>query len=287
MKVFIMDVTKCGGCRTCQIACKDEHCGNDWMPYAKPQPETGQFWLKVKENVRGTVPKVKLAYVPVMCQHCADAPCITACANKAIYQRDDGLVIIDPAKCRGSKLCVDACPYGAIYFNMGLGIAQKCTGCAHLLDRGWPIKEPRCVDYCGNACLKFGEESDFAAEIAKAEVLPPNFGTAPKTRVYYLGLPKRFIAGTVFDPDKDEVVIGATCTLSGDGTGSVKTDGFGDFWFDGLKVGTFSLKIDAGGKTFTKDSIKTDKDVNLGAVALAGGSAANPAPVYPPKGVAK
>ena len=45
-KVFAIDVAKCNGCYGCQIVCKDEHCGNDWRPYAAPQPETGQFWMR-------------------------------------------------------------------------------------------------------------------------------------------------------------------------------------------------------------------------------------------------
>jgi len=263
-KVFIFDTAKCNGCYDCQIACKDEHCGNDWMPYARPQPETGQFWLKLDEHVRGTVPKVKLAYVPSLCQHCDDAPCILSCPSEAISKRSDGLVIIDPVECTGCQLCIDACPYSVIYFNQGLKLAQKCTGCAHLLDRGWPIKEPRCADACIPGGLKFGEETEFSAEIAEAErMLPEN-----KPRVYYLNLPKRFIGGTLYDPDTEEVVIGATCTLSGADSGTTTTDGFGDFWFEGLAVGTYSLTIEKDGKTLTKDDISTEKDVNLGDIAL-------------------
>src|SRR5512146_1164985 len=111
MKVFVMDTSKCNGCYNCQIVCKDEHCGNDWTPYAKPQPETGQFWMKIRESERGKTPQLKVAYVPVACQHCADAPCAAACAPKAIYTRPDGLVVIDPAKCNGCQMCVTACPY--------------------------------------------------------------------------------------------------------------------------------------------------------------------------------
>jgi len=267
MKVFVFDTKKCQGCYNCQIACKDEHCGNDWTPYAKPQPETGQFWLKLEEHIRGTVPKVKLAYVPNMCMHCDDAPCIPACSNEAIYKRDDGLVIIDPAKCTGSQLCIDACPYGVIYFNVELHISQKCTGCAHLLDRGWPITEPRCTDACTPGALRFGEEADFSAEISQAEVMLPEENTQP--RVHYLNLPKRFIAGTIYDPAAKEVIIGATCTLSGDGSGTATTDEFGDFWFEELAVGTFSLKIEADGKSETIPDISTEKDVNLGDIAVA------------------
>jgi Fe-S-cluster-containing dehydrogenase component len=238
------------------------------MPYAKPQPETGHFWYKLNENVRGTVPQVKVSYVPVMCMHCDDAPCITACPSKAIFNRADGLVIIDPAKCQGRQLCLDSCPYGVIFFNETLKLAQKCTGCAHLIDRGWPIKEPRCVDSCAGKALQFGEEAAFSGLIATAEVLEPNFGPKLKARVYYLNLPKRFIAGTVYDPVAREVIKGATCTLSGDGTGTAKTDGFGDFWFEGLKVGTFSLKIEAAGKTKTINNISTEKDASLKDIPL-------------------
>ena len=62
MKAFVMDLAICNGCYCCQIACKDEHVANDWTPYAKPQPDYGQFWMKMEEKVRGTVPKVKVSY---------------------------------------------------------------------------------------------------------------------------------------------------------------------------------------------------------------------------------
>lgn len=270
MKVFIFDAAKCNGCYSCQVSCKDEHCGNDWTPYAKPQPETGQFWFKLNEYVRGTIPKVKVAYVPTMCMHCDEGPCIPACPMAAITKREDGMVLIDPAKCNGCQLCVNACPYNAIFFNRALRVAQKCTGCAHLLDRGWPIKEPRCVDACITGALRFGEESEFAEEIAKAEVLEPKSGESPKPRVYYINLPKRFIAGTVYDPEAEEVVIGANVTLSGDASATTTTDEFGDFWFEGLEVGSYKVVIEASGfPTKEIDAISTEEDVNLGDIALA------------------
>mgnify|MGYP001027956800 CR=1 FL=1 len=266
MKAFVIDVRKCSGCYSCQLVCKDEHCGNDWMPYAKPQPDIGHFWGRLDEYVRGAMPQVKISYVFVPCQHCANAPCIKACPlEDTLYRRDDGLVIIDPKKCNGCKKCISACPYKAIYFNDALNITQKCTGCAHLLDRGW--KEPRCTDVCAHGAIKFGEEKDLKEWIDKAEILNPEFGVKP--RIYYIGLPKKFIAGTVYDPVAEEVIIGAKCILTGDGgTYTTTTDEFGDFWFEGLGVGTFTLKIEFNGKTLTMDSISTEKDVSLGDIAL-------------------
>jgi tetrathionate reductase subunit B len=263
MKVFVVDVSLCNGCYNCQIACKDEHAGNDWTPYAKPQPDTGQFWLKLNEFVRGTVPKVKVHYIPRLCMHCSKAPCLSDCRVKAINRREDGMVIIDPAVCNGCRKCLNSCPYGVIYFNEDIKMAQKCTGCAHLLDRGW--KEPRCVDACPTEALKFGEESDLHDLIAIAEVLNPEFGTRP--RIYYLNVPNKFVAGTVYYPVEEDVVIGATCTLTDLGSGkklTTTTDGFGDFWFEGLKKGTFSLRIEKDGKAIAIDAISTEMDVNLG-----------------------
>ena len=92
MKAFIVDLSVCNGCYCCQIACKDEHVANDWTPYAKPQPDTGQFWIKVGERVRGSVPKVKISYTPNMCMHCDDAKCMDGCKRGRRIQDNAGQV---------------------------------------------------------------------------------------------------------------------------------------------------------------------------------------------------
>ncbi len=182
-KVMVIDLAICNGCHNCQVSCKDEHVGNDWTPIARPQPDTGQFWNKVINLERGTVPKVMVTYHHSICQHCEDAPCMKACPQEAIYRRPDGIVIIDPEKCRGNQLCLEACPYeNVIYFNDDLNIAQKCTFCAHLLDEGWT--ETRCSDACPTGAFTFGEEADLKELIARAELLKPELPTRP--RVYYL-----------------------------------------------------------------------------------------------------
>jgi Fe-S-cluster-containing dehydrogenase component len=236
------------------------------MPYARPQPDYGQFWIKIDEKVRGTVPKVKVTYTPLMCTHCDDAKCMEACKADAIYRREDGMIVIDPAKCTGCKLCPDACPSGSIYFNENLNLAQKCTGCSHLIDDGWDV--PRCVDSCPTDALRYGEESDLKDLIDKAELLDNGCG---KGHVYYLNLPRKFVAGTVYDPAEKEVVIGATCTLkdAGGASHTVETDAFGDFWFNGLPDGhTYSLKIEKGAAAKTINNISTAVDVNLGDIAM-------------------
>ena len=270
MKGFYIDLSVCNGCYCCQIACKDEHVANDWTPYAKPQPDTGQFWIGINEYVRGQVPKVKVTYIPRMCNHCDDAPCIAQCEFDAIEKRDDGIVLINPDKCTGCKLCKDTCPHDAIFFNDNLNLAQKCTGCTHLLDNDPEWTVPRCVDQCPTDALRFGEEADFADFIAEAEFLNPEAGT--KSRVYYKNLPKKFIGGTLYDPVEKEVIIGAKCSLKDVESGDVftaETDNFGDFWFRKLEDDrTFTLTIEKDGKQKVMEGITTNIDLSLGDIPM-------------------
>jgi len=269
-KVLVINYNICNGCYNCQVACKDEHVANDWSPIAKPQPDTGQFWNKVYDNVRGQVPKVRMTYEHSICQHCDDAPCIPACNVDAIYKRPDGAVVIDPDKCRGNQLCMSACPYeNVIYFNDDLNIAQKCTFCAHLIDRGWT--ETRCSDACPTGAFTFGDEEDLKDVIAKAEFLKPELPTRP--RVYYLNLPKKWIAGEVFDQEADECTQGATVTATNTQTGetvSTTTDHYGDFWLKDLLDGSYALLIEKAGYLTQKlgPFDATQKDVNVGGIGM-------------------
>ena len=179
---IIMDVTKCNGCYNCFLACKDEYCGDDFLPYSVSQPMTGQFWMKIIEKERGRYPKVKVNYTAVPCMHCDKPTCVEMAQKGAIYKRPDGIVIIDPNKAAGQKNLVSTCPYRVIYWNEEKQVAQKCTMCAHLLDKGW--KEPRCVEACPTAALVFGDLDDPTSEIAK---ILASGKTAIFLNDYYLG----------------------------------------------------------------------------------------------------
>jgi Fe-S-cluster-containing dehydrogenase component len=272
MKTLLIDVRRCIGCYNCQIACKDEHVGNNWLPYAKAQEE-GQFWMKVSYRESGKLPKVRSRWIPSLCMHCDDAPCAKVCPHNAIKIRNDGIVLIDPEVCQGEQKCREACPYDAIYFNDELKISQKCTFCAHLLDQGW--KEPRCVTACPTDALCFGEEEELKDLIARAELLPSHKGEkgeAPQVRVFYLNLPKLFIAGEVYDPVTDECLEGVIVTLSNMAKGETyqaKTDNYGDFWLEPISTGEYSLLAEKEGY-YPKEirSIQVDRDLNLGEIKL-------------------
>ena len=216
---LIIDVARCHDCNNCFLACKDEFVGNDWPPTARAQPDRGQRWMNIHRRERGGYPLVEVAYLPKPCQHCKNPPCLKAARNGAVTVRQDGIVLIDPDKAVGQKQLVDACPYGAIFWNETDQSPQKCTLCAHLLDEGW--KEPRCVQVCPTGAmqeLQIGKRR-VAADGTDGEGLAaylPEQKTGP--RVLYKNLKRfthGFIAGSVALADTDECAENARVVLTG------------------------------------------------------------------------
>ena len=126
------------------------------------------------------------------------------------------------------------------------------------------------MDACPTGALKFGEEEDLKDLIAKAELLHPEAKAGP--RVYYIGMPKRFVAGGVYDPEADECLEDATVTLkdaAGKEVATAQTDSFGDFWFEGLEVGVYSARVEKSGYLPREiTDISTEKDINIGDLEL-------------------
>lgn len=255
MKAFVFDSAKCNGCHNCQVACKDEHVGNEWAPYAKPQPDTGQFWCKIDETVHGQVPKVRVEYKLRMSGH-GDA--LLEAAPECTYRTDEGFVIIDPEKSKGRKDLAEKFP-GEVFWNEELQIPQKCTGCQHLVEIG---EMPHCVDMCPTGALSFGEMDELDLDDA---VQADEGGI-----FFYRNLPGLFIGGEVYDPAQDEIIEGAKAVLIGpDGkTEETQTDYFGDFWFEKLEPGAYSLNVEANGYESYETTIELEKSLNVGAIAL-------------------
>jgi Fe-S-cluster-containing dehydrogenase component len=269
---IVVDVTKCNGCYNCFLACKDEYCGNDFPPYSLSQPMTGQYWMRIVEKERGKYPKVKVAYTAIPCMHCDDAACVKFACGEAIYRRPDGIVIIDPEKAKGQKELLSSCPYRVIYWNEEKQLPQKCTMCAHLLDQGW--KEPRCVEACPTEALVFGDLDDPDSAVSKlatsgkTEPLREEYRMGEKIR--YIGLPKRFIAGSVVFKDTDECAEGVKVTITREGEKKTGlTNNYGDFEFEDLPSDkTYAVKVEAPGYRSQTLDAKTNIDIFLGDIFL-------------------
>lgn len=276
---MIIDVGKCGDCNNCFLACKDEYLDNDFPPHSAAQPRHGHRWINIMRKERGAFPMVDVAYLPMPCMHCDDARCVAAARNGAAYKRSDGIVIIDPIKAKGQRELVDACPYGAVWWNPERGLPQKCSFCVHLLEEGW--KEPRCVQACPTGAMRvLRAEAGEMQRIAEAEglrVLGPEHGTRP--RVYYKDLDRYdrcFVAGSVaVEIDgATNCLEGAKVTLTraSEKLAEASTDSFGDFKFDGLEQasGRYSMRIEHPNCETRTVEVDLETSVSIGTLWLAG-----------------
>lgn len=274
---LIVDVAKCTNCQLCTLASMDEYVGNDWPGYTAPMPKHGHRWIDIRQKERGQVPMLDIAYVPTMCNHCDDAPCLKAAKDGAVVKRADGIVVIDPVKARGQRQIVEACPYGHVWWNEELGLPQHWPFDAHLIDQGW--KQTRGEQSCPTGAMRaLLVEDDEMAKMARAEqleVMAPELGTRP--RVYYRNLWRyttAFIGGTLSQADGGTVdcVEGARVTLLKDGQAVAETasDNYGDFKFDRLpeESGDYRLEVAAPGLARTAVAAKLGASVNLGEIRL-------------------
>lgn len=275
---MIIDVAECTNCQLCTLSAMDEYVGNDWPGYAAPMPKHGHRWIDILQKERGQFPFMDIAYVPTMCNHCDDAPCIKAAGDDgAIRKRDDGIVIIDPEKAKGRKELVDACPYGHIWWNEELQLPQAWPFDAHLIDQGWT--QTRGQQACPTGAMRSvkieDEEMARMAADEGLEVIKPELGTKP--RVWYRNLwrySKAFIGGSVSSASAGIVdcVEGARVTLVKDGktVAETETDNYGDFKFDKLdeNSGAYAIEIAAEGHESKTVETELTESVYLGEIRL-------------------
>jgi tetrathionate reductase subunit B len=173
---MLIDVRRCIGCHSCSVACKIEN---------EVPPGVYASWVKVTE--KGTYPNVGVSFLPSLCNNCDHPICLTNCPVQATWQREDGIVVVDPHRCIGCKYCMASCPYDVRFINPLKRIVQKCSFCAHRVDAGL---EPACVATCLGHARIFGDILDRQSEIHQVmsrnsvQVLKPEMGTRPQ--VYYI-----------------------------------------------------------------------------------------------------
>lgn len=197
---FLIDTTKCIGCGNCIRACKREN--RVLKPFFRTWVERYQMTDKnhvfidspnggydgfPHKKVEGKV--VKGFFVPKICNHCRNTPCIQVCPVHASYQSPEGVVLIDKKRCIGCGYCVQACPYGSRYMDPRTHTADKCTWCYHRITKGLL---PVCVAVCPTETRQFGnlkEKNSTIKELLESErveVLKPHLNTKPFC--FYIGL---------------------------------------------------------------------------------------------------
>lgn len=273
---MIIDVAECTNCNLCTLATMDEYVGNEFPGYSASMPRHGHKWIDILQKERGQAPTVDVAYVPTMCNHCDNSPCV-AKGGGAVKKRDDGIVLIDPVKAKGRVDLVDACPYGHIWWNDELQLPQTWTFDAHLIDQGW--RQTRGQQSCPTGAMRaICVEDDAMERIAieqKLETMKPKLGTKP--RVYYKNLWRYltcFIAGSASTEANGVVdcLASATVRLVKDGAtiAETATDNYGDFKFDRLEEnsGEYVVELSAAGQTKKAVTARLGASVNLGEIKV-------------------
>jgi len=195
---MIIDIDKCIGCGNCVRACSNEN--------GVPK---GYFltWVERYTIEEGQQPKVdspdgamegfplptpanlKSFFVPKLCNHCEDSPCVQVCPVGATFVSPDGVVLVDESYCLGCRYCVQACPYGCRYLNPEKQTVDKCTLCYHRITKGLTTA---CCENCPTGArqlVDFKNPKDPVHEFLrknKVEVLKPYMAT--KAKVYYKDL---------------------------------------------------------------------------------------------------
>lgn len=200
---MLIDAATCAGCNACTMACK----------YQNATP-AGMYWCKVLVGEYGTYPNCGQTVLPMSCQHCQDAPCVSVCPAEASHYDENGCVQIDYELCIGCRSCMNACPYDArSYHDINqeenpyyegfeltpyeelravehpVGVVEKCIMCKSRIAEG---EQPSCVQTCITRSRWFGDLDDPNSELNQkiaeldAKPLHEEFGTHPS--VYYAGV---------------------------------------------------------------------------------------------------
>jgi len=197
-----IDIDKCIGCGRCVAACKNENNVPREPFFFRTWVERYRIYedeetvvdspngaINGYENQPNEKKLVRSFFVPKLCNHCDNPPCVQVCPVGATFRTDDGVVLVDSDYCIGCRYCIQACPYGARFLHPVTRTAEKCTFCYHRIAEE---KLPACVEVCPTQARVFGELKKKASPLVrfmrmnKIGVLKPSLNTEPK--VFYTNL---------------------------------------------------------------------------------------------------
>ena len=199
---MVIDLRMCNGCQLCTVACQTAHFLHE-----------DQTWMKVYTMTNAAGEEYPM---PRPCMQCEDPACVPVCPVGANFRTPEGLVLVDQSKCIGTRICMNACPYDARYFNWGApepapkqpyaqspewpvpqvqGTVGKCIDCAAMLPTG---QIPECATHCAMGVIYFGDLTTDTAVNGMGQtikissyladnngmVFKEEYGTHP--RVYYI-----------------------------------------------------------------------------------------------------
>jgi anaerobic dimethyl sulfoxide reductase subunit B len=164
---FYINSSACSGCKTCQVACKDKNDLKPGINWRRVYDIQGGEWKQEKSVILS----MPFAYnLSISCLNCEIPKCVNACPTKAIYENDNGIIVIDHTLCMGCRYCEWVCPYGAPQFDPEIRMMTKCNLCEDYIMEG---KKPSCVDSCPMRAMDFGRSEDIIAKYGNTgEVFP-------------------------------------------------------------------------------------------------------------------
>ena len=218
---MVIDLDRCTGCEACVVACNVE---NNVPAVGDAEAARGRVmnWIRIERYFEGEYPDVRVRFMPVLCQHCEEAPCEPVCPVYATYHTDEGLNAQVYNRCIGTRYCANNCPYTVRSFNFfdpvwaeplekslnpevsvrQRGVMEKCTFCIQRIrkgeekarDEGRAVRDgdvvPACVQSCTTRAMTFGNINDDESQVSRlansgrAVRLLEELGTKP--RVIYL-----------------------------------------------------------------------------------------------------
>ncbi|MBN1673391.1 MAG: 4Fe-4S dicluster domain-containing protein [Kiritimatiellae bacterium] len=167
---FYFDRSACTGCKACVTACRTAHDLPEGLSFRRVEFVESGRWERPADGGPAVPVDVRAHAESRSCRHCRKPACLAACPRQAIAKLANGIVVVNADACTGCRLCIDACPHGAMSWDPVHNVAAKCDFCRDALARGAP---PACVAACNMRALDFGPAAERRARYGR-----PNAGQA-------------------------------------------------------------------------------------------------------------